>query len=56
MDADAGMKVKLILKNNYHYNGTIRMVDDKFLIILDKFGKTISISKDSIMMMELEEE
>ncbi len=47
-----GKKVRLILKNQFHYSGIILGEDDLFLTIIDKFGVEVQIAKSSIEIME----
>lgn len=49
-----GKRVRIILIGNFHYSGFIISEDDMFITINDKFGKEVSIRKDRIEMMEVE--
>lgn len=53
MEAEIGNKVRIILKNNFHYTGIIIEVDEKNIVMIDLFNKTISLAKDSIMLLEV---
>lgn len=58
MDAEhnlSGKKIRLILTNNFHYSGCVISDGDLFLIITDKFGKEVRISKKSILSLEVME-
>ena len=55
-----GLKVHLILKNNYEYNGIIQAVNDCgngliFLELLDKFGKIVVFATGEIKFIEVKE-
>ena len=52
MTAESGKQVRLLLKNNFHYNGKVIEENETHIIILDKFKQKISISKDSIAVSE----
>jgi hypothetical protein len=47
-----GDKVQIILTNNYSYTGTILEDSDFFIVILDKFGKKISLGKKDIQVIK----
>lgn len=49
----SGKNVRLILKNNFHYTGKIIEDLDISLKIIDKFGKEVIVSKDSIQVLEV---
>ena len=48
-----GKKVRLILKNQFHYTGKIINEDDLFFTILDKFNVEVQLAKSSIEVMEI---
>ena len=50
-----GKKIRLILKNGFHYSGEIISEDDLFLILNDKFGKEVQIAKSSLEVLEVME-
>ncbi len=43
-----GIDIKIILKNNFHYNGKIVSISEDTLKFKDKFDAVILISLDSI--------
>jgi Fe-S cluster assembly iron-binding protein IscA len=45
-------RVRLILKNNFCYTGEIQEQNEKKLILKDKFGVTVVIDQESIMLLE----
>lgn len=45
-------KVRLILRNGFHYSGLVKEADEKFLILKDKFDRTVTIARDEIVLME----
>jgi len=45
-------KVHIILKNDYHYNGTIQEENPDTITILDIKQHTVQINKDSISIIE----
>lgn len=47
-----GERVQIILKNNYSYTGTILSEDTLFILIRDKFGEKVSISKSEIQVIK----
>lgn len=49
---EKGKKVKIILTNNWHYNGVIINSDEDTLTIRDRFGKEVCVSKKSMMVFE----
>jgi small nuclear ribonucleoprotein (snRNP)-like protein len=57
MDTDrTGQKVRIILLGNRFYSGKITSEDNSLMVILDKFGKEVSLGKNSIISMEVLEE
>lgn len=50
---NAGTKVKVLMKNNLHFRGTVTSDDEHFLHINDKFGKPVSIAKSEISLLEV---
>lgn len=47
-----GRKIKLILRNNFHYSGKILSVSEDTLSIMDKFNHHVSINLNDIMIFE----
>jgi len=47
-----GERVQIILSNNYSYTGTILEDDAFFIVILDKFGKKVSLAKKEIQVIK----
>jgi small nuclear ribonucleoprotein (snRNP)-like protein len=47
-----GLKVKIILKNNYYYIGTVFNADADSVDLTDIKGKKVSISKNSIYSIQ----
>lgn len=47
-----GLKVKIILKNNYYYIGTVFDADDDSIDLIDIKQKKVSINKDSIYSIQ----
>lgn len=47
-----GLKVKIILKNNYYYIGTVFDADDDSIDLIDIKGKRVSVNKDSIFSIQ----
>jgi hypothetical protein len=45
-------KIKLILKNGYHYTGSIISETQEEIVLFDKFGKKVIIDKSSISVRE----
>ena len=45
-------KVHIILKNNYHYNGTIQEETTDTITLLDVKKHNVQINKDSISIIE----
>lgn len=50
-----GKTLRLSLKNGFYYKGKILSVGEDFLVILDKVGKKVIISLDTIDTVEVEE-
>lgn len=48
-----GQRVRIILIGDRFYSGKIISEDVYMLIILDKFGKEVSLGKSSIISMEV---
>ncbi len=44
-----GLKVKIILINNYYYIGKVLSADDNFIDIIDMNCKKVSLRKESIL-------
>jgi small nuclear ribonucleoprotein (snRNP)-like protein len=47
-----GLKVKIILKNNYYYIGTVFDADADSIDLIDIKQKKVSINKDSIYSIQ----
>ena len=47
-----GLKVKIILNNNYYYIGEVLSADENSLDIRDIKNKLVSVSKDSIVSIQ----
>jgi small nuclear ribonucleoprotein (snRNP)-like protein len=47
-----GLKVKIILKNNYYYIGTVFDADADSIDLIDIKDKKVSINKDSIYSIQ----
>lgn len=52
MDERVGIKVQIILSNNFSYSGIILDEDDFFIYIKDKFGNNVSIGKKDIQVVK----
>ena len=48
----AGKKVRIILKNNFHYTGLILEASENKILIKDKFDNEVLISLDEVLVME----
>lgn len=48
----AGERVQIILSNNFSYTGLILEEDNFFIILKDRFGKTLSIAKRDIQIIK----
>ena len=48
-----GQTVRIILVGNRFYTGKILEEDNNLILILDKFGKEVSLGKSSIISMEV---
>jgi len=48
----AGMKIKLILRNNFHYSGKVLSISEDSMTIIDKFNHHVSINLNDIMLFE----
>lgn len=48
----AGKKIKIILRNNFHYNGIIISISNDTLTIKDKFQNNVSLRLGDIMIFE----
>ena len=46
------MNIKIILKNNYQYNGYIKKLSDENLLFEDKYESIILISYDDIKLIK----
>lgn len=47
-----GLKVKIILWNNYYYVGKVINADEKFLELKDVKGQLVLLNKDSILTIQ----
>lgn len=47
-----GLKVKVILINNYYYVGKVTNADENSLDMIDMNGKNVSLSKASILTIQ----
>lgn len=47
-----GLKVKILLKNNYYYVGKVINADDDSLYLKDIKGQSVSLSEDSILTIQ----
>jgi len=52
MSERVGLKVQIILSNDFSYTGKILSEDDFFIVILDKFGGNVSIGKKDIQIIK----
>lgn len=52
MSERVGQQVQIILKNNFSYTGLILDEDNFFLVIRDKFGLRVSISKADVQVIK----
>jgi len=48
-----GKKIRLVLSNNFHYNGIVIDEDDRTLTIKDLKNCIVTISKFSIILQEV---
>ena len=47
-----GLKVKIILNNDYYYIGKVINADDNSLDLIDIKGNKVSLSKNAIMQIQ----
>lgn len=47
-----GLKVKIILINNYYFVGKVLSADDNSLDMIDINGKNVSLRKESILTIQ----
>lgn len=47
-----GLKVKVILSNNYYYIGKVTNADENSIDIIDMNGKHVSLSKVAILSIQ----
>ncbi len=52
MGERVGVKVQIILSNNFSYSGVILEEDNFFIVIRDKFGERVSIGKKDIQVIK----
>ena len=48
-----GQHVRIVLVGDRYYSGKIISEDDLMIIILDKFGKEVSLGKSSIISLRI---
>lgn len=48
----AGLKVKIILKNDYYYIGLVLNAEEDSIDLRDMNGNLVSLSKDSILTIQ----
>lgn len=48
----AGLRVKVVLKNNYYYIGVVLNAEDDSIDLKDVKGNFVSLSKDSILTIQ----
>ncbi len=53
MTERTGQHIRIILVGDRFYSGTILSEDEFLIVIKDKFGKEVSIGKNSIISMEV---
>jgi len=51
-----GLKVKIILTNNYYYVGKVISADDNSLDLIDINNKNVSLNKEAIFSIQEVEE
>ena len=47
-----GLKVKIILKNNYYYIGQVLNADENSVDLLDMRGQRVALSKEAISSIQ----
>jgi RNase P/RNase MRP subunit p29 len=47
-----GLKVKILLNNNYYYVGKVLNADENSLDLLDVKGQNVSLSKQTILSIQ----
>jgi small nuclear ribonucleoprotein (snRNP)-like protein len=47
-----GLKVKILLKNNYYYVGVVLNADESSLDLKDVKGQNVSLNKDIILSIQ----
>jgi len=47
-----GLRVKIILNNNYYYLGKVINADENSLDLIDMNGKNVSVSKMAILSIQ----
>lgn len=47
-----GLKVKIILTNNYYYIGEVTNADEDFIDFIDMKNKKVSVRKESIFSIQ----
>lgn len=44
-------RVKITMKNSYHYTGDVKSVDEESLLLYDKFGDNIRLDLEEIAIV-----
>jgi sRNA-binding regulator protein Hfq len=52
MSEREGVRVQIILSNNFSYTGVILSEDEFFIVIRDKFNERVSIGKKDIQIIK----
>jgi len=47
-----GLKVKIVLSNNYYFVGIVKNADKDSLDLIDKNNKFVSLKKESILTIQ----
>ena len=47
-----GLKVKIVLSNNYYFVGIVKNADEDSLDLIDKNNKFVSLKKESILTIQ----
>lgn len=48
-----GMKIKIALTNRLFYKGIVKGVNETHIMIIDKYGSTVMINKNNILILEV---
>lgn len=51
---DIGKKVRVVLPNNIYYSGKVIFEDKDFVILIDKFGFEVRLTKKNIISFEVQ--